>query len=415
MSAATDRVPQPSARMIGLDLFRAVAVFGMLVAHVGPAAWTPGAGFGTVHPGWELFHSRMPAMFAFAAGLSLNLGGRSDADGTRPAVVPTVIRAMLLAVCGVALRLLGTPAIVILVYFAAWFVMVLPLRRLRVRALLVVAGLWAVIGPLLSFAVRSAVDVPDDVLWKPAEVLWKVVVAGDYPALTWMPFVLAGLAVGRLDLSSTRVRARLATAGALLIGVGYGLSMLLLTHGVAARIMATLAPSAGEDTTQQLARLFFQESGVTETGSWLWLVVPAPHSGSWADVLGCLGTCALLLALLLPLGDLARRVDGSEGRARRAVGVAISSIAAPGAMVLSIYAAHIVVMAVITATTGHSFLGEQSVLMLAAFTGGLLLFASLWARRFRRGPLEWLLGRGTVAIEQAGRRVSAGSSRRSRP
>ena len=55
-------------RLLGLDLFRALAVFGMLVAHVGPAAWTAGAGLGHEHWLWEIFHSRMPLMFAFAAG-----------------------------------------------------------------------------------------------------------------------------------------------------------------------------------------------------------------------------------------------------------------------------------------------------------------------------------------------------------
>ncbi len=408
MSAASPRPSGASVRLVGLDLFRALAVFGMLVAHVGPAAWTPGAGFGTVHVEWELFHSRMPAMFAFAAGLSLNLGRRSGADAVRPAVVPTLIRAALLAVCGGALSLLGVPVVVILTGFAVWFVLVLPFRRLGVRALIVVTAAWALLGPPISFLARRAVDLPGN-------LLWQALVAGDYPALTWMPFVLAGLAVGRMDLSSTRVRARLATAGAILIAIGYGVSAVLLTGGVAARIMAGLDPVAGADAMQQFARIFFLERGVTDTGSWWWLVVPAPHSGSWADVIGCLGVCALLLAALLPLGDAVQRAAGARSRVKRAVGAAGAAIATLGTMVLSVYAAHIVAMAVVTAATGHSFRGPQSVLVLMAFTGGLLLFSVLWMRRFRQGPLEWLLGRSSSLIERTGRRVSAVSWRRSRP
>lgn len=132
-------------------------------------------------------------------------------------------------------------------------------------------------------------------------------------------------------------------------------------------------------------------------------------------MIGCLGVCALLLAVLLPFGDTARWADGSEGRAKRAVGVVVASIAPLGAMVLSVYAAHIVAMAAITAATGHSFRGAQSVFTLAVFTVGLLLFAWLWLRRFRRGPLECFLGWGSTLIERTGRRVSAGWSRRSRP
>lgn len=397
--------PRPRARLVGLDLFRAVAVFGMLVAHVGPAAWTASDGFGIVHPEWELFHSRMPAMFAFAAGLSLNLGRSRGADDVQPAVVPTIIRAALLALCGLALTLLGTPVVVILVSFSVWFALTLPFRRLGVRALLVVAAVWAVAGPLVSFLARRAIDLPGN-------PLWNALVAGDYPALTWMPFVLAGLAVGRMDLASARVRLRLAIAGAALIAVGYILSSILLANGVTARIMDGLTLMDGRDARQQFARIFFDESGVTDTGTWLWLVVPAPHSGSWADVIGCLGVCALLLSLLLWLGNAARWADGASGRARRAVGVAITVIAPLGAMVLSVYAAHIVAMALITAATGHSFRGAQSVFTLAAFSAGLLLLSWLWSRRFTRGPLEWVLGWASAFIERTGRRVSAGSSRR---
>lgn len=154
---------------------------------------------------------------------------------------------------------------------------------------------------------------------------------------------------------------------------------------------------------------------MTDTGSWLWLLVPAPHSGSWADVIGCLGVCALLLAVLLPLGDAARWADGGAGPVKKTVGVVIASVATLGAMVLSVYAAHIVAMAAITATTGHSFGPAQSVFTLAAFTAALLLFSTLWLRRFRRGPLEWFLGWAGTLIERTGRRVSAGLSRRSRP
>jgi len=397
--------PRQLGRLVGLDLFRAVAVFGMLVAHVGPAAWTAGDGFGTVHWEWEIFHSRMPAMFAFAARISLNLGRGSAVSGPQPAVVPTLIRAALIALCGVALMLLGTPVVVILAYFAVWFVLVLPFRRLGVRALIAVALGWAVAGPPLSFLARSAVELPGN-------PVWALLVAGDYPALTWMPFVLAGLAAGRMDLASAPVRRGLAVAGVALMGVGYGLSTLVLYNGAAERIMASLPTADGRDPAQQFARLFFHERGVTETGDWLWLVAPAPHSGSWADVLGCLGVCALLLALLLPLGDAARWADGHAGRIRWGIGVAVSAVAPLGAMVLSVYAAHIVAMAVITTVTGHSFRGAQSVLTLAAFTAGLMVFAWLWMRRYGRGPLEWLLGWASALIERTGRRVSAGSSRR---
>lgn len=390
-----------STRLIGLDLFRAVAVFGMLVAHVGPSAWMAGAGFGDVHPEWEIFHSRMPAMFAFAAGLSLNLSA-SGPGGDRPAPASTLIRSALLAVIGIALTLLGTPVAVILTFFAAWFVLVLPFRRWRARALLVAALTWAILGPLASFLLRLAFGSPDN-------AAWDLLVGGDYPAMTWMPFVLAGLAVGRMDLTAPRLRRGLMTWGGVLLVVGYAIPALVLTAGGAAQIMNSLPLTRGRDAQQQFAAVFFSERGVTDLHHWLWLVAPAPHSGSWGDVLGCLGVCAVLLSILLRLGDAAEHARGRTGTCARTL---VSAIAPLGAMVLSVYAAHIVLMAVITATTGHSFRGGQSPLMLTGFTVVLAVFSALWMRRFRRGPLEWALGRAGAFIERTGRRVSAGWSRR---
>ena len=408
MSVQTPRRHSPAARLAGLDLFRAVAVFGMLVAHVGPAAWTPGETFGTVHWEWELFHSRMPAMFAFAAGLSLNLGGRPVPDSVQPATLPTLIRALLLALCGALLVALGTPVVVILPYFAVWFALVLPFRRLGARALLITAGAWAIAGPLLSLLLRRSLHRPDSLLTE--ALIW-----GDYPALTWMPFVLAGLAVGRMRLGSARVRARLVGAGIALVALGYALPGLLLGRTLTTDIMASLTHADGRNTMQEFSRLFFRESGVVDPGHAAWLLLPAPHSGSWADVIGCLGVCLLLLGVLLPLGDAVRWANPAEPPVRRAAAALVRSIAPLGAMVLSVYALHIVAMAAITAATGHSFRGPQSALMLIAFSLGLAIFSAVWLRRFRRGPLETALASSGRVIERTGRRVCAGWWRRSRP
>lgn len=390
--------PGSSRRVIGLDLFRALAVFGMLVAHVGPSAWTADDGFGVVHWQWEAFHSRMPAMFAFAAGLSLNLGERPVGRGPRSVVIPTLVRASLLTLCGVLLTALGTPVAVILAYFGLYFVLALPLRRCRARTLFVIAGAWAFVGPALSFALRGVVDLPGN-------PLWTGLVDGDYPAMTWMPFVIVGMAVGRLDLTDRRIRLRMGTIGIGIAAAAYGISALFMFSGGREQIMAALPSADGRSPAQVFARAFFRETGVTDTSSWLWLLTPAPHSGSWADILGAVGVCLALLALLLPLGDWAALATGA--RARDGARWFARALAAAGAMVLSVYAAHIVAMWMITATTGHSFRGSQSVFILGAFTLASTAFASLWMARWDRGPLETVIYAITRLTSRTGRRESA--------
>ncbi|MDF2560507.1 MAG: putative integral rane protein [Microbacterium sp.] len=398
-----------SRRVVGLDLFRTIAVFGMLVAHVGPAAWTAGEGWGTVHVGWVLFHSRMPAMFAFAAGVSLTLGSPTAPDRATPETAPTVIRAALLAVCGGALAALGTPVAVILTFFSVWFLLVLPFRRCTPRTLVVAAAVWALIGPPLSVLLRRMIG-------SEPGFAWSVLVAGDYPALTWVPFVLAGFAVGRFDLTRRTGRRALAVVGTLLTALAYGGGgAFLALGGVDALAAARGVSGGGPAAAAEVARVFYGERGVTDTSSLLWLLVPAPHSGSWADVVGCLGVSALLLSVCLTVGDAAQRARAALRVAPRLAGIATTALAAPGAMVLSVYAAHIVAMALITATTGHSFGPAQSIGTLAAFTMGLTAASVVWSRFEPRGPLEWALGRVTLLIVRMGRRASAGWSRPSRP
>lgn len=406
MSAATAR--GAGMRLVGLDLFRAIAVFGMLVAHVGPDAWTPGEGWGTVHPVWELFHSHMPAMFAFAAGLSLTLGSGARRTGRREQIVPTLVRAALLAACGAALTALGTPVAVILPAFALWFVLALPFARMRARTLVMTAAVWAVAGPVASFALRRAfTDATGPV--------WSALVAGDYPALTWMPFVLAGFGMGRLDLSLVRVRAAAAATGGVLVVLAYGAPAAVGAMIGADRVAASLSGVATPGARAAFARLFFGESGTTPTLHPAWLVVPAPHSGSITDVIGCWGVCLLLLVGCLVVGDAAASVRRQASAAARLAARTVLAVAATGAMVLSVYAAHIVVMAVVTSLTGHSFGGGQSVAMLAAFTVGLAAAAALWQRVAGRGPLETLLSRAAALIARTGTRGSAGSSPPSQP
>ena len=386
-------------RLLGLDLFRALAVFGMLVAHVGPAAWTAGVGLGHEHWLWEIFHSRMPLMFAFAAGFSMNLTRRGGAAGS--ARTATLIRAGLLILVGFALTALGTPVVVILSYFGVFFVLSIPLQTLRARPLFVIAAVWGVAGPPLSFWLRTLVDLPGN-------PFWTVLVAGDYPALTWMPFILMGIAVGRLDLSSTSVRWRIGTVGTVTALVAYGASAITLVLGARDALIAAVGPTDSLTATQHYARLLHHETGVTDTSSWLWLITSASHSGSWGDVWGALGVCGMLLALLLPLGDWAGR-PSDNGLSASARGLVRLS-AAPGAMVLSVYAAHIVAIWAITTLTGYSFSPAQPVWILVSFTLAVVVFAGLWLRRHARGPLESLMSGAASAALRVVRREKRGSA-----
>src|SRR5699024_9990134 len=148
------------------------------------------------------------------------------------------VRAVLLFVLGMALTQLGAPMMVILSFYGLYFLLVLPVLKWRPVVLAALAALWAIAGPLLSFLVRiplqdaaggGAIAFTDLTTTADAgSAVLRLFLTGAYPVLTWMPFVLAGLAIGRLDLRSSQVRRWLGGTGVVLAGLGYGTSWIAL-------------------------------------------------------------------------------------------------------------------------------------------------------------------------------------------
>lgn len=132
-AAGTGQAERPStARLIGLDLARGLAVFGMYAVHVGS-----GSGYLM-----ELAQGRSSALFAFLAGFAVVLiTGRTPRTGLagRQAVAKVVIRAVILLVLGSVLSATGSSVVPILAYYGLFFLLVLPLHRLGAKALAMIA------------------------------------------------------------------------------------------------------------------------------------------------------------------------------------------------------------------------------------------------------------------------------------
>ncbi|WP_241777509.1 heparan-alpha-glucosaminide N-acetyltransferase domain-containing protein, partial [Streptomyces sp. CT34] len=194
--ASTHETGRTSAgRLIGVDLARGLAVFGMYAAHVGP---DPDEG-GVTGFLMELTHGRASALFALLAGFAVVLiTGRSTPKtgrAGRQAVAKVVIRAAVLVATGAALTMAGTPVDVILAFYGVYFLLVLPLYRLSARSLAVIAAGTAVVFPQLLYA---AMQVIGDGTYDGAHHgrsavhgIISLLFSGSYPAITWVPFVIA--------------------------------------------------------------------------------------------------------------------------------------------------------------------------------------------------------------------------------
>ncbi|SOE56676.1 Uncharacterized membrane protein YeiB [Streptomyces sp. OV198] len=394
-ASVTTQLPdlRPSVgRLVGVDLARGLAVFGMYAAHVGP---DPSAG-GSTGFFMELAHGRASALFAFLAGFSIVLitGRRTPKTGRagRQAVAKVVIRALILLVLGTALTLTGTPVEVILAFYGLYFLLVLPLYRLGARPLAVIAVSGALILPQILYVVQQALNPgggdgggPGGIWAWPADAdgIVSLLFTGGYPALAWIPFVVAGMAVARLDLASAVVRTRLAITGVSLAVLGYGGSFLAL-HLVPGAASALRVSGWGEGGSVMSA--WWSDTAGYPTGTTpAWLLAASPHSETTLSVVANTGVAIAVLAACLAATDALPRF-------RRLA----APVIALGTMSLTAYVFHIVAIRAL----GIEELPGSPLHVLLGFLVAVTVFASLWSRHFARGPLEWLLGRATRIAER---------------
>ncbi|PBB98888.1 DUF418 domain-containing protein [Mesorhizobium sp. WSM3862] len=356
-------------RLVGIDLARGLAVFGMYAAHVGP---DPLEG-GLIGNLMELTHGRSSALFAVLAGFSILLitGRKAPKSGLagRQAVAKVAIRALVLLALGPILTYLDTTIHVILAYYGVCFLLVLPLYRLSAQQLGLVASATALVLPQVRFHHESIFAFESSYF----EPVLKFMVSGNYPAITWVPFVIAGMAIARLDLSTPAMRWRL--------GLG-GVGIAVLSHG-ASLVALRLLP--GVPAALQASAFWWSDVGYPSswrgTASWVW--VASPHSGTALSILGSTGCAMFVLATCLLAMDALPHL-------RKLVW----PIIAVGSMPLTAYVLHIVAMSYLLHIVGIDLFGGGSRLsVLFGFIVLVSTFAVLWLRVFQRGPMEALIGR----------------------
>src|SRR5690606_1234497 len=259
-------------RILGVDAARAVALVGMFATHIFPLrVGREPTLTGLVASG------RASALFAVLAGVGVALatgGTRRPAAGRErlAAGAALVGRGVLVGALGLTLVALDAPVAIILSYYGLLFVVAAFLLRLPRGALAAGAVLACALAPVVSQLLRSGLpDGPGrQVGWwalaAPGDALVTLLLTGYYPVLTWTTYLLAGMAVGRLDLRRPQVAAGLLVGGAALAVAAHTASSLLLGPGNGVWVLGAAASE--------------RRYGTTPTGNWWWLAADTPHSGS---------------------------------------------------------------------------------------------------------------------------------------
>ncbi|MFJ6754931.1 DUF418 domain-containing protein [Streptomyces sp. NPDC091273] len=386
-------------RLAGVDAVRGLAVLGMFAVHVGPGPRPEGAGYVLVAA-----DGRAPALFTLLAGFSLVLAQRGQDPARRPdgwarRWRPLLIRCAVLAVLGLFLASLRPGILVILAFFAVYFLAAEPFTRLSTPVLASVAGVSVVAGPLLSFLLgpvfgygssgRGLVPEAADLASRSGlgTVVCELLLTGAYPLATYFPYVLAGMALARLcDVRKRAVARRMAGWGTAAAVAGYG-SAWLVAHvfGGRQRLLEAIAVHHPEAlaAADPVGEVLSGQFGAVPSTSWDWLLVADPYSQTPLETLGNAGVgCALIGLCALA----ARHALG--GRLLRPLTVL-------GAMALSAYVVH----ALVLAGPAHGAASWSSWL---AFSGTALVLTWVWQRIWagsplRRGPLEHALRLATGA------------------
>jgi uncharacterized membrane protein len=347
------------SRIAGIDAARGVALLGMMATHILPLHTATGAEtvVGAVAAG------RSSALFAVLLGVGISLGAREPYGA---AAAGLVVRALLTGLIGLVLVGLAPPVAVILTYYALLILVAIPLLRAPTWLLAVGAVLACAGTPVLSHLLRTGADPGDQVgfaqLGDPGSALLTLLLTGYYPVLTWTTYLLAGLAVGRLDLRSTRTAGWLLAGGAALSAAATLASRLLLTD---AGLAAIGGPRA----------LDVQRYGTLPTDTWWWLATELPHTGTPLDLAQTTGAALAVLGLMLLV-------------ARGLPWLALP-FAVVGAVPLTLYTLHVVSLAV---------LGNEVYLQHVAWC---LAIGTLVRLLKVRGPLEALVSGASRATRRA--------------
>lgn len=355
-------------RIHGLDLARALAIIGMMAAHIGPEHF--------------LTDGYPSVLFAVLAGVSM---GIIAARSTSPAEarVALLTRAVLLVGLGVLLEALQFGIVVVLTAIGVSYLLLLPVLRWRTRWWVMLLAVLVVLGPGVGaaqgwFYIVWGSEFLNDLLY------------GPYPLTAWLAYLLVGLLIHRLALQRDVL---------LLV---LGLSLFALVQGI---IMVTDF-RVGEFDALNVA------------GAWL---QGEPHTGGLLDILTSAGLAAAVIGACLLACRVAAIVWVTYPL--RSFGAMSLTIYVTHVIITTLANGTFVGTTSMYDDTPAPYTGPADFgwTMYAPVTDsdsgtvyadplwpdlflwqlvGFLIFASLWRWRFRRGPAEWVVARtiaGTVS------------------
>ena len=353
-----------SPRIHGLDIVRAVAIIGMMAAHLGPWAGRPALAEPATWP--AVVNGYPSALFAVLAGVSIGIIARKGVAAGGVELLRSRMRlgarAVILIALGLVLASLQSEVMVVLVPMGAMFLVVLPLVTARTTTVAGVAAALAVLGPLVMAPAGAVVALAAGFLWSALVPALGVGVSGADLDVAWddgMGGVNWAASVGPPIVDAALDPELPAVPGTALEAAESGAA----------------ASGAGMGTGERLLGAFVDGSA---------------HASGLLDVVGAAAASLAAIAVLLMVG-------------RTRIGAAaLHPLRMMGSMSLTVYVAHVVSFPAIDlaglAVPAVAEVEPETWLIASIIVA--MLFAVAWKAGHRRGPLEEIMHR---AAERAAR------------
>lgn len=350
-----------SKRIEGLDFARALAMLGMLIVNFKIIMGAVGNG-----PAWliwftGLFEGRASATFVTLAGIGVALMTRKARNGGDLSTIKAKLwkRSAFLFVLGLCLYVTDWTGD-ILHYYGVYMLIASFLIIASTKFMIIISSLFLITSQILQVTMnylkgwhpkQPFMEYLD--FWTIEGFIRNLLFNGYHPVFPWICFFLLGMIIGRLDLLKKSVRNKML----------YFSLFLLITIEVLSKVLMRLSLSVLDGNN---AEFLFQ------TG-------PIPP-----NIFYMLSNSASAIIVIVASIYIVEKFAGQW---------LIKSLIQTGQLTLTHYVSHVFIGVGILALLNR--LENQTLAFSLLFTIFFfvvsILFSVLWRRKYKRGPIEWVM------------------------
>lgn len=350
-------------RIIGFDLARAIAIFGMVIVNF-KIAMNAETGSSLLMLFTKLLEGRASALFVILAGVGVTcLTNKARKSTNRSLVLKSRISLLKRGLLLITVGLIYTPIweADILHFYGFYFLIAATIFMVNNKSLLVISLIIMMIFPVLMMLFNYEQNwnwstLTYEHFWSLDGMIRHIVFNGFHPIFPWAAFLIFGMWVGRLELSQWMLRKQL------LVG---SLITLMITEFSFYFVKNTLGDGrAIEITTEEITFLFSTS-----------VIPPLPQY--------IISACSSAVVILIVCLYFSERFSESY---------ITKWLSQTGQLALTLYVAHVIIGMGFLEFIGR--LENQtinfSLLSAMIFCIGGICFSIFWLKYFKHGPLEWL-------------------------